>query len=99
MAIPFIFAMMRAVSTGTDFRFVWVALASTIAPVIVLAIPNRADAARTGRRLLALFAATAAAAGAGFAQGAHSTAAVLFVAIGFAICSAGGLALIGRTHQ
>ena len=98
MAIPFIFAMMRWVSTGTDFRFVWVALASTVAAAIVLAIPGRVGAARASRKILAFFAAIGAAAGAGFAQGAHSTPGVLFVAIGFAICSAGGLGLIG-THE
>jgi hypothetical protein len=98
VAIPFLFALLRAVSSGTDFRFIWVALASTLAAAIVLA-PNRSGAARTGRRLLALIAATAAAAGAGFAQGAQSAPAVLFVALGFAICGVGGLSLLARRQQ
>jgi hypothetical protein len=93
VAIPFLFALLRAVSTGTDFRFVWLALASTFAAAIIL-VPNRAGAAGTGRRLLALNAATAAATGAGFAQGAHSAQSVVFVALGFAICSVGGLTLL-----
>lgn len=97
-AVPFLFALLRAVSTGTDFRFVWVALASTLGAIVVLA-PDRVGASRTGRRLLALVAATAAAAGAGFAQGAQSAPAVIFVALGFAACSAGGLSLLARRQQ
>ncbi|HEX5577101.1 MAG TPA: hypothetical protein VFX40_01940 [Gemmatimonadaceae bacterium] len=97
-AIPFVFAALRAVSTGTDFRFVWVALASMLAAAIVLA-PNRSGAAGSGRRLLAFIAATAAAAGAGFAQGAQSVPAVLFVALGFAACSVFGLSLLARRPQ
>lgn len=98
LAVPFLFASMRAASTGTDFRFVWVALASTLVAIVVLA-PNRVGASRTGRRLLALVAATAAAAGAGFAQGAQSGPAVLFVALGFAACSVVGLSLLARRPQ
>ena len=97
-AVPFLFASMRAVSTGADFRCVWVALASTLGAIVVLAL-NRMDASRTGRRLLALIAATAAAAGAGLAQGAQSAPAVLFVALGFAVCSVVGLSLLARGQR
>lgn len=96
-AIPFVFAVLRAVSTGTDFRFVWLALASTLAAAIVL-VPNQVAAGR-GRGLLALIAATAAATGAGFAQGAQSARSVVFVALGFAICSVGGLTLLTPRQQ
>ena len=99
VAIPFVFALLRAISTGTDFRFVWVALASTLGAAIVLAIPNRVGADRPGRRLLVFLAATVAATVAGLAQGAQSMQAVLFVALGFAVCSAAGLSLLARRHR
>ena len=97
-AIPFAFAVLRAVTTGTDFRYLWVALASTVAAASVLSLRNPGTRPRTGRVSAAVLAATAAASAMGFAQGAESVPAVLFVALGFAICQTGGLALIFRAR-
>lgn len=97
-AIPFAFAVLRAAGSGTDLRYVWVALAAAVASWAVLIFSGRGARPTAGRVAVALVAATAAASVAGFAQGAQSVPSVLFVALGFAICEAGGLSLVRRTR-
>lgn len=92
-AIPFGFGLLRAVGTGSDLRYVWVALAAAVAAGTTLVYIGRGSPAGIARFLRALVASAAAACVAGFALGARSIPAVLFVALGFAICEAGGLTL------
>jgi len=93
-AIPFGFAVLRAVGTGTDLRYLWVALAAAVGAWAVLRFGARGVRPAGTRVAVALVASTAAASVAGFVQGAQSVPAVLFVALGFAICEAGGLTLV-----
>jgi hypothetical protein len=97
-AIPFIFAALRAISSGTDFRFAWVALAAAVAAWTALGYRDRNAPPGTTRFFIALIASTVAASVTGFALGARSVPAVLVVAIGFAICEAGGLTLVYRAR-
>lgn len=97
-AVPFAFAVLRAAGTGTDLRYVWVALAAAVASWAVLIFSGRGARPTASRAAAALVAATAAASVAGFVQGAQSVPSVLFVALGFAICEAGGLSLVRRAR-
>ena len=98
VAIPFVFAALRAFSTGTDFRYVWVALAAATAAVAVFAYSGRTARPALSRSIVALVASTVSASAVGFLLGARSVPAVLFVGFGFAICEAGGLALVHRAR-
>lgn len=40
-AVPFAFALIRAVTTGSDFRYFWVALASLLGAVTVVTVGRR----------------------------------------------------------
>jgi hypothetical protein len=95
-SIPFGFAVLRAATTGTDFRYFWLASASTLGAACILVVANRARPQAPGvvvRVAFALLGATGSAAVTGFALGARSIPALIVVALGFATCSALGLAL------
>ena len=91
-AVPFMFAAIRAATTGTDFRYVWLALTSTLLAAIVLGI-HRRGVISIGRALLALCAATVGAYATGVIVGAANPTSMVIVALGFAACSTVGLAL------
>ena len=95
-AIPVAFGALRAATTGTDFRYLWVALASSVAAGIV-AVQNRGTAAASSspaRRIVrSAVAGAAAAALTAFALGGRSAAAVLTVSVGFGACSGIGMVL------
>lgn len=95
-SVPVVFAILRAATTGTDFRYFWLALASTLGAAVILATANRArpqSPGRVVRTAFALLVAAGAAAATGFALGGGSAPALIMVALGFATCSAVGLAL------
>lgn len=48
-AIPFGFAVLRAAGTGTDLRYVWVALAAAVASWAVLIFGDRGARPTAGR--------------------------------------------------
>ena len=99
-SIPFGFAALRAATTGTDFRYFWLALTSTLGAACMLVVANRARPKSPGlvvRAVFALIAATGAAAVTAFLVGAGSLPALIVVSLGFAACSAAGLALALRS--
>jgi hypothetical protein len=98
VAIPFGFAALRALGTGTDLRYAWVALAAAGAAAALLVPGGRRSRPSAARQALAVVVSTAAASAAGFVQGAHSLPAVLFVAMGFAVCEVGGIVLMQRSR-
>ena len=98
--VPFVFAALRATTTGNDFRYFWLALASTLMAAFILAVPGRPmPAAR--RTVRALIAATVTTFVVGGRVGGANTVSVFIVALGFAICSTAGVALIlrARAHE
>ena len=97
VAVPFAFGILRAMSTGTDFRYIWVALASTVTGAIALKAVGGTQPLTLGRISIAVIAATLAASAVAFAQGATSLPAALTVAIGFALCGSVGLAMVFRS--
>ncbi|HET9830203.1 MAG TPA: hypothetical protein VFP91_00780 [Vicinamibacterales bacterium] len=53
---PFAFAIIRALRTGDDFRYLWVALASLLSAVIVIAVGNaKPRSNRAAARSVAIF--------------------------------------------
>ena len=99
-SIPVGFATLRATTTGTDFRYFWLAGASTLGALCILVVANRAWPRLRGvvvRGLFALLVATGATAVMAFKLGAGSVPALMVVALGFAACSAAGLSLALRS--
>ena len=95
-AIPFAFAIVRALQTGSDLRYVWVALASFVGAVAVMAIGRarqRTPAVVLALSVVALIVAAGLAGAVAFAVGASSLLAVGVVAVGFGGCHAASLAL------
>ena len=92
--IPFAFGLIRAVSTGYDVRYLWMALASLLGAVIAV----RTARSRKPTGVLALSApvliiATVLAGLAAFLLGARSVAAAGIVAFAFGFCWAASHAL------
>jgi hypothetical protein len=95
-AVPFAFALIRAAQTGSDFRYVWMAVASFMGYAAVIAMGKaRAEGPNASRGVsVAAFAAATLLAGlTGYLLGARSPAGILIVSIAFALCWAASYAL------
>ena len=104
MSAPLAFGAIRAATTGSDFRYLWVALVSSVSAVLVMALGGANHRSTRGVVSLAALAFVVAALDAGLTGvmlGARSGAAVGIVSCAFAFCSAGGLALrvLSRKHE
>ena len=87
---------MRAVQTGSDFRYFWLALASLLGAIVVTTFgsPSRSRPRAAVILSIAAFAiATLFAAGAALALGTRWNMGMLIVASAFGFCSAAGCAL------
>jgi FtsH-binding integral membrane protein len=96
-AMPFAFGVLRALTTGTDFRYLWVAIASSVGANGVLRLAKAGE--RTPRAVVALWAialviATLLAGMVAYYVGARNSAALWIVALSFALCSATSASLI-----
>jgi hypothetical protein len=103
-AIPVLFGLVRAISTGSDVRYLWLSGASLIGSAAVMVFrPDPATTARVsvGRALLAVVAGAAGAAAAALLQGAKAGPGVAIVALGFGLCTGAGavLARLARTAR
>lgn len=95
-AVPFAFGFLRARSTGSDFRYLWVALAALIGAVAVMSVVRVAKAGPRGALALAatvFIVSTLAAALAARLQGTAAGAGMLVVVAAFGACFAAGAAL------
>jgi hypothetical protein len=95
-AAPFAFALVRAFSTGTDLRFLWVALAGFLGATVVMVVgkaPSRAPNVTLALSAVALVIAALLGGSTAFLLGAKSSPAVWTVAFGFALCWAASYAL------
>ncbi|MBL0173546.1 MAG: hypothetical protein IPP90_23225 [Gemmatimonadaceae bacterium] len=97
-AVPLGFGALRAVTTGSDWRYLWVAVSACTIALGVLWFRRQVSGPSLGRIATAFVAAGVAAAALAFAQGATSVAAVLTVAGGFGLCEAIGLGLAFRAR-
>jgi len=88
-AVPFAFALIRAIKTGTDFRYLWMAVAAFIAAAAFVAIEKERGRRRnvtTSMPLGVFLIVTVVAALTGYLLGARSSVGVWVVSIGFAFC-------------
>jgi len=98
-ATPFAFALIRLVQTGTDARYVVVALASACGAVIAMLFSRPVTSARFLRVAINVFIiATLCAVVAALLLGTRFGAGILVVACAFGFCFAGGSALYARTR-
>lgn len=100
-AAPLAFGLIRAVETGTDFRYLWVAIASFIGALVLMAIGK--PRGQTPSPIPALPAivfvvTTLIAAATAFLLGARSAPAVLAVASAFGLCWTASCALYARSR-
>jgi hypothetical protein len=99
MATPFLFGLARLVTTGSGWRYLAVAAAATLGAGLVI-LPRRGGRVASGMRVLvAIASAGVLAALAALAVGARSATAIAMVAIGFAMCSAGGATQLLRARH
>jgi hypothetical protein len=102
ISLPFLFGLLRAVATGNDFRYLWVAAASLVGAAVFTAAmgrrmrrPRVALVLSAGSFIVATLCATVAA----VLQGTHVGAGLLIVASSFAFCCAVGCMLITITKR
>ena len=98
-AVPFAFALVRAVRTGDDLRYLWVAFATLPGAVIAMAMRN-AHYTRTsvGLGLTAFVLATLFATAVASFLGTQFGPGVLLVGSGFGFCLAVSCVLYARAH-
>jgi bacteriorhodopsin len=95
--IPFAFAATRARQTGSDFRYLWLAIASFVGAAAVVIVMRRASVAV--RFVVAMLVATLMAGlVAIFFLGTNSGPGLWIVALGFGFCSAAGAVLRNRVN-
>jgi len=101
-SLPFLFGLLRASTTGSDFRYLWVAAASLVGAGALTALaggnlrqPRVALAQSTGAFVVATLCATAAA----MLLGTRFGVGLLVVAASFAACSAAGCLLFAITRR
>ena len=98
-AIPFAFALIRLVQTGTDARYVVVALASACGAVMATLFSRPVTSARFLRVAINVFIiATLCAVVAALLLGTRLGPGILVVACAFGLCFAGGSALYARAR-
>jgi len=95
-AIPFVFALIRAVQTGTDFRYLWMAIAAFIGAALVMIIGKARDQTRNvvlRLSAIAFLTSTLVAALVGRLLGGRSIVGILIVCVAFGLFSAAGESL------
>ena len=104
-ATPFAFALIRAVQTGSDFRYFWLAIASLVGAAITTRVGRTRRNASSGVLVLlaAVVIATASAVAAALLLGTTWNVGMLVVAFSFGLCSAVGCLLYrlaqGTRHE
>lgn len=100
-AAPVAFALIRALATGSDLRFVWLALASFVGVALVMRVGQarrRRAGAIVALAAIAFAVAASLAAATAWLLGARSATSVWFVSAGFAFCWAVSHALHMLSH-
>ena len=94
--VPFAFGVIRAITTGSDFRYLWMALAAVLGAVVVAVTTTQRTTTQNEilkRSGAAFVLATLLAGGVGYLLGARSFIGVWIVAVSFGLCEAVGFAL------
>ncbi len=98
VAMPIIFGALRLLTTGTDARYLWTALASSLGAAVILWRPRASRAPRALHVAIAWLVAAVCATLTAFALGATSSGAIAAVAGSFGACSAAGMTLVRRAR-
>ena len=87
-AVPFAFGVIRAITTGWDYRYVFIAVASFAGAVlgVWLAGTQRRHESRATTLVIGFVLSLLLGSATGWALGARSVSAIVFVAGGFAVC-------------
>jgi hypothetical protein len=96
-AVPVVFGIVRAIRTGDDFRYLWLAGASILGSLAVMAFPYRASGSSrvsVARAAAAVATGAACAAATAVLLGATPGLGVAIVAVAFGLCTGTG-AVIG----
>lgn len=99
VAIPFAFAGMRWLTSGSDTRYVWMAAASALCAAAVLVRPRSPAVPNRGSIGIAVIAAAVCAAAVGVGLGARAITGIAIVAVAFGVCSAVGAGLVVRSTK
>lgn len=99
-AVPFAFGVIRAITTGWDFRYLIIAIASFAGAVLGVRLvgTKRRQESRATALLLAFIVSLLVGAATGWVLGARSVSAIVFVAGGFAVCEIVACALYLRSR-
>lgn len=95
LLIPFAFAVLRLQATGNDYRYLVVAVASSIGALLML---GRSRVTSVARLLVAVAVAALCAAIAAALVGSRNATSVAVVSLGFAMCSATGVFVYTRSR-
>jgi hypothetical protein len=100
-ALPIAFGLIRAISTGTDVRYLWLAGAALAGSALVIALTRQASSFRlTAVRTLAAVAAGAAcAAAAALLMGTKAGLGLAVVAVSFGLCTGVGVTLASIARE
>ena len=102
-AVPFAFGLIRAITTGTDYRYVWMAIAAALGAAVVVVATKARSLTRNEilLRTIAVFGlATVLAGVAGYLLGARAASGIVIVSVSFGLCDAASYALasFARRH-
>jgi hypothetical protein len=100
-ALPVAFGLIRAVSTGTDVRYLWLAGAATAGSALVMALMRRPSSFRLTavRTLAAVAAGTACAAATALLMGTRAGPGLAVVAVSFGLCTGAGVTLAAFARE
>ena len=97
---PFAFGLMRATTTGSDYRMLWMAVASAIGALVIAALTTRKKGSLAlGFVLLTLLVSTLLAGLTGYMLGATAGAGVWMVAFVLGLCWAASLTLFSLSRS
>lgn len=96
IAVPFLFGGVRLATTGTDVRYLLVAMASTVGAFLPGLFRRGARSGSAASLVPSLGLAVLLAAACAMVTGAQSVPAIAAVAVAFGLCSAGGALLLER---
>jgi len=95
-AVPFVFAGLRLLSTGSDLRYLWMALASTLGAAAI-GWRRTPRAGGVGRLVLGVIVAAGFASAVAVVGGATAGPGITIVSAAFGLFSAGGIGIVVRS--
>ena len=101
-AVPVLFGFVRAINTGDDFRYLWLAAAAILGSLVVM-VPwygaSGSGRVSLGRATGAVVAGAACAAAAAISTGANAGPGVAIVAVAFGLCTGTSAVLLALARH